>query len=481
MFTIPKHKWIKDGKLRLIFHKSFPKGESINAITPRHDAASYFPEGTFFYLTLAKILAVITKAGRGCLIITFDAKDAYKQLFVRPADLHQQVFKAGGKFFVDLCASFGALYGNDSYSAFAYVHCVCLANATDTVGWLFHYVDNYILIIPNTGKTTSLRAQLSFTCLKREVARSGLLTHEWTGPTHKVTFIGWEIDTSIFTVSITSERKKLMISLLQSWGTKVTASVSELSSLIGLLIFLAQIVGGIKATIGVLILQRTTLNRASRTNFIVSERVRAAVTHIAYVLERWHGHAMIFDRCWFNSKADLTVYCDIAKDKTPEVGSFGKGAFCIPYSLWFSETWTSEELEGAMRKTAHSTAHLELINMLDAVLRFATTTQKVLCYCDNKAAVAIARARYSETANSDIEERLRRFDVACCERNLVVRFRWQSRDFPLPKLADELSRGKVAPLSPCGFRYSFLLFHLVEQVIHLLCVCRCKRRSGKKS
>ncbi len=71
--------------------------------------------------------------------------------------------------------------------------------------------------------------------------------------------------------------------------------------------------------------------------------------------------------------------------------------------------------------------------------------QKVLCYCDNKAAVAIARARYSETANLDMEERLRAFDVACCERNLVVRFRWQGREFPLPKLADELSRGKVAP------------------------------------
>ncbi len=32
LFTIPKHKWANDGKRRLIFHKSFPKGESINAI-----------------------------------------------------------------------------------------------------------------------------------------------------------------------------------------------------------------------------------------------------------------------------------------------------------------------------------------------------------------------------------------------------------------------------------------------------------------
>jgi hypothetical protein len=155
------------------------------------------------------------------LIITFDAKDAYKQLFVRLEDLSQQVFKAGGKFYIDLCASFGALDGNDSYSTFAYMHCFCLANATGTVGWLFHYVDNYILVIPNTGKTTSIRASLSLFCLRREVARSGLLTHEWVGPTHEVTFIGWVINTLTFTVSITSERRLFMISHLQSWSVKI--------------------------------------------------------------------------------------------------------------------------------------------------------------------------------------------------------------------------------------------------------------------
>lgn len=445
LFTIPKHKWANDGKRRLIFHKSFPRGESINIITPRHDAASFFPKGVFFYLTLAKILAIITKAGRGCLIITFDAKDAYKQLLVRLEDLYQQVFKAGGKFYVDLCASFGALYGNDSYSTFAYVHCFCLAAATETVGWLFNYVDNYILVVPNTGKTTSVRAQLSLVRLRREVARSGLLTHEWVGPAHKVTFIGWEIDTLAFTVSITQERKLFMTNHLTGWKSKISASVSELSSLIGLLIFLAQIIGGIKATIGILILERTALARRAKTTFTVSERIRFAVTHIAFVLERWRGTARIFDRCWHNSKADLTIYCDIAKDKDPSPDSFGKGAFSIPKLQWFSEKWTEQELKEAMRKSAHSTAHLELLNMLDAVLRFAGVGQKVLCCCDNKAAVAIARARYSETANADIEKRLRDFDVACCERDLVVRFRWQARDLPLPAIADELSRGKVAP------------------------------------
>ncbi len=171
LFTIPKHKWINDGALRLIFHKSFPRGESINSLTPRHDAASYFPKGKFHYLTLARLLAIITRAGRGCFIITFDAKDAYKQLGVRLEDLFQQVFKAGDLYYIDLCASFGALYGNDAYSAFAYVHCFCLAKATNTVGWLFQYVDNYILIIPNRGTNSFVRANQHLNDLREKWQR----------------------------------------------------------------------------------------------------------------------------------------------------------------------------------------------------------------------------------------------------------------------------------------------------------------------
>ena len=52
-FTIPKHKWLPDGTLRLIFHKSFPLGQSVNTLTPRHDFGSFFPLGPSSILTLA--------------------------------------------------------------------------------------------------------------------------------------------------------------------------------------------------------------------------------------------------------------------------------------------------------------------------------------------------------------------------------------------------------------------------------------------
>lgn len=109
---------------------------------------------------------------------------------------------------------------NDAYSTFAYVHCFCLAKATNTSGWLFQYVDNYILVIPNCGTDSVNRANLHLLNLKREVLESGLLTHEWQGPTHKVTFIGWDIDTKNFTVSITKEHRLFDDFLFREMGSQ---------------------------------------------------------------------------------------------------------------------------------------------------------------------------------------------------------------------------------------------------------------------
>src|SRR5579864_1115111 len=73
---------------------------------------TYFPPGAFKYFCLSMFISMVAAAGRGCFLSQFDADDAYKQLQVRDEDLNQQVFFADGKFWVDFCASFGALYGN---------------------------------------------------------------------------------------------------------------------------------------------------------------------------------------------------------------------------------------------------------------------------------------------------------------------------------------------------------------------------------
>lgn len=444
LFTIPKHKWISDGDLRLIFHKSFPPGLSINSLTPRHDVASFFPKGCFKYLTLAKIMSIIAKAGRGSLITIFDARDAYKQLLVHLADLFQQVFMAGGKYYVDFCAAFGSVYGSDSYSCFAYVHCICLALAA-RLSVLEVYVDNYFKLTPfaGTDKQTKMHALEEDVRMKKELHNSGIRIHQFEGPTTRVTFIGWEIDTQEMTVSIPQPRMQFMISYLEQWQGKTTFTHKELSSLIGLLIFISQVVGGIKPTIGVLLEKKTQMARTASTKSTMSERLNWAIEHILYVLKRWKGIARIYDKCWHNNKPDIIIYCDVAIGDDPKAGAYGKGGFALPSMKWFTTPWTNDELCEAMREKKHSSTHLEVLNMLEAVLFFASEKQRVLCVNDNTSAVRIATARYSASANIALKKRLNDFDLKCCEKDISVKFVHVRREVEPFPLADQLSRGQV--------------------------------------
>lgn len=479
-FTIPKHKWIKDGALRLIFHKSFPLGKSINSLTPRHDAASYFPKGKFKYFTFSMFVSMIARAGRGSLLTQFDAKDAYKQILVKPLDLNQQVFKAGGKFFVDFCASFGSIYGNDSYSTVGYAHCVCLSLAAQCP-LLRHYVDNYIHITPFKGTDTRSIALSETERLERELKNSGLLFHQFEGPTTKIIFLGWQVDTEAMSICITDQRKLFMITFLEEWEGKVTLSLTELSSLIGLLIFLSQVVNGLKVTIGVLIEKRTAMTRSTSLTSTMPDRVRWAIAHVKYILQRWNGEARIYDKAWTDDKPDISIYCDIALDSEPvKAGTYGKGAFTLPSRKWFSSPWTEEDLSEAMREKKHSSTHLELLNMLEAVLFFAEKEQRVLCVCDSKSAVRIAKARYSATANRQLEQRLRDFDIECCKRDLSVRFRWEARSGAHQTVVDLISRGQVAAPPPLLFLFAhrhLLHFRSISFLRYCnvyVCVCRSK-------
>ena len=216
-----------------------------------------------------------------------------------------------------------------------------------------------------------------------------------------------------------------------------------------MLIFISQMVGGIKATLSVLIEKRTEMSRSTSIFSTTTERMQWTLAHIIIVLTEWGGEAKIFDKSWNEKGANMTLYCDIALGPAPKQGSFGKGTYMLPSGNYAFSEFEDIDLYEAKRTLKHSTTHLELSNMLFSILYFASKEQKILCVCDNKAAVGIAKARYSAKANPAMEQLLHRFDIECLRRDLSIRFKWQSRHDRLPKIADHLSRGEVSkPLSP---------------------------------
>jgi len=194
----------------------------------------------------------------------------------------------------------------------------------------------------------------------------------------------------------------------------------------------------------------------------VTDRMRWSLAHIIFVLQQWEGKASIFDRSWDEKGADITMYCDIALPEHAVAGSFGKGTFLFPSGNYAFSKYEQVDLDEAWREKKHSTAHLELLNMLVSVLSFSSKEQKIMCFCDNKAAIKIAKARYSAVNNLAMERLLQIFDIECLKRNLSVRFRWQCREDPLPKVADALSRGEVLPIV-----YMINFFKLFELCVHV--------------
>jgi len=162
---------------------------------------------------------MIAKAGAGSKLIQFDASDAYKQLHVRNQDLNQQIFVAGDSFYVDFCACFGSLYGNDIYSAFGNAHCLCLRQATGEE-LIEVYVDNYLHVTPFKGPLTESLARIAKAKIERELAASGLKYHLLEGPTTKTTFLGWVIDTINMTISIPKQRMDFTIAYIRLAGER---------------------------------------------------------------------------------------------------------------------------------------------------------------------------------------------------------------------------------------------------------------------
>ena len=119
----------------------------------------------------------------------------------------------GGKFYVDFCASFGSLYGNDAYSRFAYVHKICLARAAKCP-LLQHYIDNYFepTLFKVSAKETMREALAKATCLRKELDESGMFYHEFQGPTTRTKLLGWMIDTLKTTVEMPEERRTVIFS-----------------------------------------------------------------------------------------------------------------------------------------------------------------------------------------------------------------------------------------------------------------------------
>ena len=125
-----------NGGFRLIHHLSHPRGSSVNNYISKE--ASHLR-----YTSLRKIIKMILRAGRHCIIIKKDIKDAFRNIPVAPHVQWLLGFSWGRELYQETCLSFGLATSPCIFNLFAKaIHWMLHSY----LGWtdLEHYLDDFI-------------------------------------------------------------------------------------------------------------------------------------------------------------------------------------------------------------------------------------------------------------------------------------------------------------------------------------------------
>ena len=226
---VPKH----DGGWRRIHHLSHPRGESVNDHIP--DGA-----GELKYTRFQEILQLVTEAGRHCIILKRDVKDAFKNIPVAPQHQWLLGFSWGGKFYKVTCLLFGLSTAPFIFNLFAEALHWIIASFLQWV--LCHYLDDFVAIFQAKKATPEKmsaenKAYIQLTNLLG-VSRNDSKDAQGTA----VIVFGIEIDTSCFTARLPKDKLEKATKATAKILSQKSVSFIDMQSLVGFLSFCSQAV-----------------------------------------------------------------------------------------------------------------------------------------------------------------------------------------------------------------------------------------------
>ena len=203
---VPKH----DGGWRRIHHLSFPDRRSVNDNIPKNYSA-------IEYITIDTIFQLAVDAGKNCLIIKRDIKDAFRNVPI--AVQHQWLlgFEWKGTFYKETCLPFGLATAPAIFNLFA-----------DAFEWMLrsclqwdsitHYLDDFIRIVPEAKADSVPQADLDYIQLTDALGIPRNDRKDCCGTVIEV--LGIEIDTIRFMARLSPQK-------LQKALTETTTALSR--------------------------------------------------------------------------------------------------------------------------------------------------------------------------------------------------------------------------------------------------------------
>ena len=230
----------KDGgkDTRLIFHLSYPRGQSIsvNANTPEHICKVKYPD-------FNDAIQLCIRAGRGCRIAKSDIKSAFRNLGIKKDHWKYLVMKAVSPidgltyYFVDKCLPFGASISCSHFQRFsnAVKHIVECKTKSNLVNYLNDFMFTALMKLLCNYQVKEFLAvckQISFPVSLEKTF--------WA--TTKLVFLGLLIDTVNQCVCIPVEKVTKAVNLIESILNKKSKKVTlnQLQKVCGFLNFLGR-------------------------------------------------------------------------------------------------------------------------------------------------------------------------------------------------------------------------------------------------
>ena len=304
----------------------------------------------------------------------WDMKAAYRQLPLREDQCGLLGFTApDGREFVELRVPFGVRSGCRLYSSLS-----------SAVAWILHhvlgcdamlvYIDDYLLIACDKARSDVMTkiVNLTFKLL-------GLLVEDAKTEESKVriVFLGVRLDSIAETLSMPWDRKILLLAVLQEWAQREKASINEIQSLCGSLVFASRTCPNGKLFLGRLFARVSVLSKYSHPDAQqeLGVEIKKDIKWWINFLPVWDGTCRMKHAHEASIVAPITILGDASN----------KAVAGVNESLYYQIRWEGET----------SVLELKHINIkeLYAVVTSACTWgslwtgRRVLFRCDNMSSV----------------------------------------------------------------------------------------------
>ena len=348
-----------DGSARLVLDLSQPRGSSVNDYIDKFE----FPCS---YMHFDEATEMVMRVGKACYMSKIDIKHAYRLLPVRQEDWPLLVYYWKGRYYVDLKLPFGGRSSASIFNSFADLICWILTQKFDLI--VIHYSDDFLLITKSDyllalAHLNKLKSVFAF--LDIPVAEDKLI-----GPCTSLPFLGIQIDSSNFCLSIPVDKINEIISVMPSWCQRRTCTLKELQSLNGKLNFISRVIVAGRIFTRRLIDLSTTVTNPNHY-VTINREARDDIHWWCELLHTSNKSSFIPDPKRIYS-TDILLFTDAAKQ-------VGLGA-CYGNS-WIQAKWADHSMEDV-----HDINFLELFAIMAAVLTWGRSWsgKRIVIVTDNK-------------------------------------------------------------------------------------------------